>query len=431
MWYRYKRMELFIENINHTGEGVARHAGKVVFVAYAIPGETVRVELTEEKKHYCRGIVKDIITESPYRVEAKCPHYYHCGGCSFQHIEYKEQLLLKQKIMEDILKRMAGVDSLIKPVIGMKEPWYYRNKVVWHLTQEGNSKKIGFYRFRSRQLVEIDHCPLLLPKLNKVSLLIKEMLSEVKVMNNSNNSYDSSVMIRQSNQQDGMMLIFNNCSVGEKLLRKLEGEVPSIYEQQEGKLKLLSGQKWIRQRAGQCLFYLGPHDFFQVNAEQNERLIDTIFHYLHLTGEEKVLDAYCGVGTFSLNVGRYSASVVGIDSNHLAIREAKRNALLNGLENCHFISGYCEEILPAIAIKEQFNRVIVDPPRAGLQEEVTSQLSSILPEILEYVSCNPATLSRDVKQFLANGYQLVEVQPIDMFPQTNNIENVVFILQMN
>ncbi len=272
-------MELFIENINHTGEGVARHAGKVVFVAYAIPGETVRVELTEEKKHYCRGIVKDIITESPYRVEAKCPHYYHCGGCSFQHIEYKEQLLLKQKIMEDILKRMAGVDSLIKPVIGMKEPWYYRNKVVWHLTQEGNSKKIGFYRFRSRQLVEIDHCPLLLPKLNKVSLLIKEMLSEVKVRNNS---YDSSIMVRQSNQQDGMMLIFTNCSVGEKLLRKLEGE---------------------------------------------------------------------------------------------------------------FIS----------------------------------QLSSILPEILGYVSCNPATLARDVKQFLANGYQLVEVQPIDMFPQTNNIENVVLL----
>ena len=417
-------MDLFIENINHTGEGVAHQAGKVVFVAYAIPGETVRVELTEEKKYYCRGIAKDIITESPYRVEAKCPHYYQCGGCSFQHIEYKEQLLLKQKIVEDIFKRMTGVNPLVRPVIGMEEPWYYRNKVVWHLAQEGYSKKIGFYRFRSRQLVEIDHCPLLLPGLNKVSLLIKEMLSEVKVRDNS---YDSSIMIRQSNQQDEMMLIFTNCSGGEKLLRKLEGEVQSIYEQQEGKLKLLSGQKWIRQRAGQCLFYLGPHDFFQVNPEQNERLIDTVFHYLHLTGGEKILDAYCGVGTFSLNVGRYSASVVGIDSNHLAIREAHKNALLNGLENCRFISGYCEKILPAIAIKEQFNRVIVDPPRAGLQGEVISQLSSILPEILGYVSCNPATLARDVKQFMANGYQLVEVQPIDMFPQTNNIENVVLL----
>ncbi len=187
--------------------------------------------------------------------------------------------MLKQKIVEDIFKRMTGVNPLVRPVIGMKEPWHYRNKVVWHLTQEGDSKKIGFYRFRSRQLVEIDYCPLLLPGLNKVSLLIKEMLSEVKVRNNS---YDSSIMIRQSNQQDGMMLIFTNCSVGEKLLRKLDGE---------------------------------------------------------------------------------------------------------------FIS----------------------------------QLSSILPEILGYVSCNPATLARDVKQFLANGYQLVEVQPIDMFPQTNNIENVVLL----
>jgi 23S rRNA (uracil1939-C5)-methyltransferase len=417
-------MEVFIENISHTGEGIARHDGKVVFVAYAIPGEKVRVEIAEEKKHYSRGIVRDIITKSPDRVESKCPHYYRCGGCSFQHIEYKKQLLLKQKIIEDIFQHMAGVNPLIKPVIGMEEPWYYRNKVVWHLAPEGDSKKIGFYRFRSRQLVEIDYCPLLLPGLNKVSLLIKEMRSEVKVRDNS---YDSSVVIRQSNQpeQDGMMLILINCSVGEKLLRKLEEEVQSIYEQQEGKLKLLAGQKWIRQRAGQCIFYLGPPDFFQVNPAQNERLIDTIFHYLQLTGREKVLDAYCGVGTFSLNISRTSASVLGIDSNYLAIREAKRNALLNGLENCHFISGYAEKLLPTLM--EQFNRVIVDPPRAGLQGEVIAQLSSILPEILVYVSCYPATLARDVKQFMTTGYQLVEVQPIDMFPQTNNIENVVLL----
>lgn len=412
-------VRLFVESINHQGEGIARNAGKVVFIPYAIPGETVEAIISEDKRKYSRGILQNIVLRSPHRVEAKCPYYYNCGGCSYQHINYSQQLLLKEKIVKDILKRIGGVSTSVKPVVGMSEPWYYRNKVIWHLIKSENKNRMGFYRFRTNELVDIDQCPLLLPELNEVSLIIKELLFELEVKEKS------SIVIRQSNQPNNIMVEFINCIPREKLVNKLINKVQSIYIQNQGKLRLLMGKKEIVYKLGNYSFTLGPHDFFQINTIQSARLIDIVKEYLKCASFEKILDAFCGVGTFSLNVAYNVSQVIGIDSNHSAIKNARKNAKINGLGNCQFIAGFCEKIVPNLAIK--FHKVIIDPPRAGLNLKFIDSIINIAPESIVYVSCSSATLARDIKQFIAHNYMLVEVQPLDMFAQTGNIENIALL----
>ncbi len=412
-------VKLFVESINHRGEGIARKSGKVIFIPYALPGETVQVIISEDKKDYSRAILKDIILKSPYRQEAKCPYYYHCGGCSFQHVDYQQQLLLKQRIVEDALQRIGGVSTIVKPIIGMSDPWYYRNKVIWHLAPNANGIKMGFYQCRSNKIIDICQCPLLLPGLNELSLIIQGMLHELEIREKS------SIVIRQSNQQDEIMLEFINCVPKRKLVNKLTEKVSSVYIQEQGRLRILFGKKEIYHKAGHCLFALGPHDFFQINTIQSFKLIDIVGQYLTRSECMKILDAYCGVGMFALNLAQYVKQVTGVDSNHTAIKNAKKNAIINGLKNCQFIAGLCEEILSKLAIK--FHKIIVDPPRAGLKKEIIYSILSIAPESVLYVSCNPATFARDIKQFVIANYTLKEVQPLDMFPQTAHIENIALL----
>ncbi len=416
-------MELTIKGISHNGEGVARNAGKVVFIPFAIPGELVKAEIIEEKKKYSRGIIREIVKKSPHRVEPGCPYYYKCGGCSYQHITYDEQLVLKQKIVKETISRIGGIEAKILDTIGMQEPWDYRNKVVWHISNSQDGKRMGFYRYQSKKLIEIDNCPLLLPKVNKISFLIKEILPGIHL------EEDSSIMIRQSNNSRETMIEFINCFAGREVVKRLFRKIDTIYEKKNGKIRLLAGQELIKEKAGKSLFLLGPDDFFQVNPEQSEFMINTVAEYLNLSGHNKVLDAYCGAGMFALNIADNVVSVVGIDSNVRAVKNAKKNATLNDIENCQFISGPCEVILSNL--QNSFDRVIVNPPRTGVKPEVINAIVNISPEIIVYVSCNPATLARDLKQFVNNSYKVANIQPIDMFPQTSHIESIVLLQKMN
>lgn len=411
--------ELLIENLNHNAEGIGRYEGKVVFVPFTIPAETVNVDIIEEKSRYSRGILKEIITKSPYRIKTRCPHYTDCGGCSYQHLNYDRQLVLKQTIVQDIFERIAGINFEIKEPIGMQNPWNYRNKVVWHISKGQNGMQMGFFRLRSNTLVDISQCLLLKPSLIEVSKIIKEMINELKVIEKG------SIVLRESNESGKVMVEFINSLPGERLLQKFNGRVDSVYVQQGGKLKHLYGRKNIILKTGYYRFYLGPHDFFQVNSAQNNRLIELVEQYLNLTGSERILDAYCGVGTFSIDVAPKASQVTGIDSNSEAINNARASSLLNNLKNCQFFSGFCEKIIPTIS--SGFNGVIVDPPRAGLKIEFINNIITISPRSIVYVSCNPATLARDIKQFILNGYRLQTIQPIDMFPQTSSIETIVLL----
>jgi 23S rRNA (uracil1939-C5)-methyltransferase len=410
-------MELKIEGISHNGEGVARNEGKVIFVPYAIPGEIVQVDIVEEKKKYSRSILTKLIKKSPHRIEPKCPYYYKCGGCSYQHINYNQQLLYKKEITQETLNRIGKIEVPVFDMIGMQKPWNYRNKVVWHINDSPAGKKMGFYRYQSKQLIEIDSCPLLLPKLNRISSLIKDILPEIDL------EEDGSIMLRQSNYSDQIILEFIECYASREIIKKLSREVDIIYEKRKGKTKLITELGLIKEKAGKCYFLLGVDDFFQVNAKQSEIIIDIITKYLNLNKKNKVLDAYCGVGMFALNVAEKIMSVFGIDVNSSTIKNARRNAELNGITNCQFITGACENVL--IHLNKDFDRVIIDPPRTGLKPKVIDLIINASPEKILYVSCNPGTLARDLKQFVLNGYEVFAVQPIDMFPQTSHIENVV------
>lgn len=412
-------MELKIEGISHNGEGVARNEGKVIFVPYAIPGEIVQADIVEVKKNYSRSLLKKVIKQSPDRIEPKCPYYYKCGGCSYQHINYNQQLLFKKDITLETINRIGGIETTVLDAIGMQEPWNYRNKVLLHISDSHDGKKMGFYSYHSKQLIEIDSCPLLLPKLNRIISLIKDMLPQIHLEG------DGSIMLRQSNYSNQMMLEFINCFADQEIINKLSQKVDSIYENRNSKTKLLAGQRLIKEKAGKCYFLLGVDDFFQVNAKQTEIMIETVSQFLNIERKNRLLDAYCGAGMFALNVADNVMSVLGIDANFSAIKNARKNAELNGIVNCQFISGFCEDILSDK--KTSFDRIIVDPPRTGLKLKVISSLIESYPHIITYVSCNPATLARDLKQFVLNEYRVLTVQPIDMFPQTSHIENIVLL----
>ncbi|MDD3640783.1 MAG: 23S rRNA (uracil(1939)-C(5))-methyltransferase RlmD [Atribacterota bacterium] len=414
-------MELTIEGISHNGEGVARNEGKVVFVPYAIPGEIVLVDIVEEKKKYSRAVLKNIIKNSPYRVEPKCPYYYQCGGCSYQHVSYEKQLVFKKNITEEAVKRIGGVPVKVLETIGIEEPWNYRNKVVWHINKNSEDIKMGFYRNQSSQLIQIDDCPLLLPKLNNLSALIRKNLTGINLQENS------SIMLRQSYNSNQAILEFINCYSDKKTEKRLTEEIDTIYEKRNGKIKLLSGERLIREKAGKCYFLLGAEDFFQINPRQYDSMINTVINYLNINKQDKVLDAYCGSGMFALNVAGKASSIIGIDSSIPAIKNARRNVELNGITNCKFTIGYCENVLPNL--KEAFDRVIIDPPRTGLKTKVIDSIINASPETIIYVSCNPGTLARDLKRFVLNGYKVFAVQPVDMFPQTSHIENIVALQQ--
>jgi 23S rRNA (uracil1939-C5)-methyltransferase len=416
-------MELVIEGISHNGEGVARNEGKVIFVPYAIPGEIVLADIIEEKKKYSRALLRKIIKNSPYRTEPKCPYYYQCGGCSYQHVSYEQQLVFKKNITEETVKRIGGITVKVLDTIGMQEPWNYRNKVNWHIYESNEGIKMGFYRNQSRQLIQINNCPLLLPKLNKLSVLIKENLPDINLQE------DSSIMLRQSYDSNQVILEFINCYSDKKTEKKLTEEIDTIYEKRNGKIKLLAGEGLIKEKAGNCYFLLGAEDFFQINPRQYNSMIDTVLNYLNINKQDKVLDGYCGAGMFALNVAEKVLSVFGIDSSISAIRNARKNAELNSITNCQFAAGFCESVLSGI--KEHFDRVIIDPPRTGLKPEVISSIVDTSPERIVYVSCNPATLARDFKQFTLNQYQVLAIQPIDMFPQTSHIECVVLISKVD
>ncbi|MBN2395179.1 MAG: 23S rRNA (uracil(1939)-C(5))-methyltransferase RlmD [Candidatus Atribacteria bacterium] len=412
-------MVFFIESMSHSGEGVARYGGKVIFISYAIQGEVVEADIKEEKKNYSRGILRKVIDQSDYRIEPKCPYYFECGGCSYQHITYQQQLMIKQKIVEQILKRIGGIKTVTNKVKGVQDPWHYRNKVLWHINEDFNGKKMGFYHYHTKKLIEVKDCPILQPHLNIISSLIRERLSGISIRENS------SVMIRQSSKNKEVVIEFINCNPDQEVLNRLAQEANSIYSNHNGKTRLLSGQDLIREETGGYIFHLGPDDFYQINSEQIELLIYTVSQYLDLSECKKIVDAYCGVGIFSINIARKVSQVIGIDSNKKAIDHAKTNALVNKITNCQFMVGLCEKILPALS--EPFDCMIMDPPRAGLKKGMIHAISHVLPKEVIYVSCDPGTLARDLKQFTENNYQVVFIQPIDMFPQTSHIENVVLL----
>lgn len=401
-------IRLQLTGMAHGGEALGRHEGKVIFVPYALPGEEVVVEIVQDKGRYARARLLEVVQPSPDRVEPRCPHFGVCGGCQWQHVAYEAQLRFKEEVLRDQLERIGGISKPpVKPSLEAHDPWFYRNNVQFHLDEEGH---LGFLIFRGWEVFPIEVCYIIHPFIDEVFRALDLAFPQLKRLS-----------IRVGTRTGQKLLILE---MEEDLIPALEVDEPlsCVEFLSDGTLLTLVGDSHILEEVGRRRFRISAASFFQVNTEQLERLIEVVRGYLAPQGHETLLDAYCGVGTFGLSLAGEVGQVIGIEESDSALADARSNA--QGEENVEFIGGQVEDILPELA---KVDLAILDPPRQGCAREAIIRLVRLAPAKIVYISCDPATLARDTKRLREGGYHLVEVQPVDIFPQTYHIEAVALL----
>jgi 23S rRNA (uracil1939-C5)-methyltransferase len=415
-------MNIEIKTIGIYGEGVGRHEGLTLFVDGALPGERVVAEITERKKNFARAKLVQIDKRSPHRVEPPCPLFGQCGGCQLMHLDYAEQLEVKRGRVRDALKRIGKIDVEVAPCIASPEPLGYRNKIQLPYSQG----RLGLYAHRSHELVEVERCALHSPLGETVIAAIRELLTE------SLRYLVIKTAVRT--RQVLVVLVTWDREPLENLARAImqrssaiQGVVQTTPPEEGNRVlgesfTLLAGRSWIEEELAGLRFKISAPSFFQVNPAQAEVLYQKVMQCAALTGKERVLDAYCGVGTLSLLAAKNALEVVGIESVASAITDAEENARRNQIQNAHFICGRAEE---EISKTPPFDVAILNPPRKGCDRAMLEALAERKPSRIVYVSCDPATLARDLHFLVEKGYRVGRVQPLDMFPQTTHVECVV------
>lgn len=400
-----RQFKLGLTAMAHGGDALGRHQGKVVFVPYAIPGEQALVEVIEDKGSYARAQLVEVISPSPHRVRPPCPHFGECGGCHWQHIAYQAQLDYKRRIVHDQLGHIGHLpDVPVKPTIPTS-PWHYRNHVQFSIAEDC---QLGFRAAKDHRVVPIEECHLLHPLLDELFAALELDLPGLRRLS-----------LRAGINTDDRMVILE--TEGDQP-PELEVDLPvsCVLLLSDGTPVNLIGSNHIAEVVAGRKFRISAGSFFQVNTAGTEKLGEIVTGYLDLQGDEVLLDAYCGVGTFGLSLADKVAQVIGVESNPSAVADADFNA--GELENITLIEGQVEDVLPHL--EERIDAAILDPPRQGCEPEVLEALGRLAPQKVVYVSCDPAVFARDARRLTKEGYQLVEVQPLDMFPQTYHIECV-------
>jgi len=401
----------------HGGTALGRHEGKVVFVPYAIPGEEVLVEIVEDKGRYARGRLVEVLSPATQRVPPPCPHFgghataaaVGCGGCHWQHIAYEAQLEFKQRIVQDQLERIGRFESvLVKPAMESPEPWRYRNHVQFALDEHG---RLGFMGAESQWVVAIGECYIMHPLLDEVFGALDLEFPELERLS-----------LRCGVNTGQRMVIFETHE-DEPFELEVDLPVSCVFLLSDGRTATLVGQEYIGEVLAGQEYRISASSFFQVNTSQAEKLVRLVRDYLAPTGSEVLLDAYCGVGVFGLSLVNEVGQLIGVEESPSAVADARFNA--GPADNAEFIEGRVEEILPSL--RTPIELAVLDPPRQGCASEALTALAGLAPAKIVYVSCDPATLARDARQLAQVGYQLVEVQPVDMFPQTYHIESVALL----
>lgn len=413
-------MRCLVDGITHRYEGVARINGKAIFIPFAIPGEEIRVEIINVQRRFSRGRIKEILTPSPDRAVPACQYYYQCGGCSCQHIAYKRHLELKKQVVIDALKRIGKQNTAVYDVVGMDNPWYYRNKVTWHIGEAQGGKRLGYYQFGNRNHLPISDCLIIAPEIKKFSQFLDCYLD----MTDFNSGQQ--VVIRQDSNEKLYLIVEG--PVDKKALTGLVKGYPglsSLFIYQDNQLDHVFGSDKLDFCIGAKNYRVSPLSFFQVNNQQTKKLYDAIQGIAGSGGGRRILDAYCGTGSIAIYASNEDEAVLGVDLYAPGIDDARINAVLNHMRNCEFMPGLCEKILPDL--KQDFDLAILDPPRAGCHPElIRSIIEKDIPQII-YVSCDPATLARDIRILSEAGYKIESVQPIDMFPWTAHVECVTLM----
>ena len=454
--------EISISDISDEGSGIGRTDGFTWFVKDTVIGDRVIAAATKIKKNYGFARLVRIVEASRDRAAAACPMAKSCGGCQIQQLDYNAQLKFKENKVLNDLKRIGGFDDIddrFEAIVGMDKPFRYRNKAVYPIRRAKDGRIVtGFFAGRTHSIIECDDCLLGFDDNKDILKLIIDFMNghDIEPYNEAEHSgVVRHVLIRKGYFTAQLMvcIIINAASLkaSDELCRLLKTRFPelasfSICVNRE-KTNVIMGNKLINifgpgyiedlihepDGKNAVRFRISPFSFFQVNSLQTERLYGTALEFAGLTGNERVWDLYCGVGTISLFLARHAKQVYGVEIIPAAIDNARENASANGIDNAEFFVGKAEEVLPDWYSKEygksgeSIDVIVVDPPRKGCDEKCLSTMAVIAPKRIVYVSCDPATLSRDLKYLCANGYSIERVRPVDMFPQTVHVETVVLM----
>ena len=433
------------------GEGIGKADGFTVFVKDAVIGDIVTAKIMKAKKNYGYGRLMEILKPSPYRVEPVCPSARQCGGCQLQAVSYEEQKVFKEKKLRGHLERIGGFRDLpMEPMIGMDEPYHYRNKAQFPVGRNKEGRIItGFYAGRTHAIIENRDCALGIPQNKEILDIVIAHMEKYGIA-----PYDEMtgkglvrhIFVRYGFFTGELMvcLIINGQDLPhqKELIEKLR-EIPgmasislNINKKRSNvilgdKVKTIWGQEYITDKIGDISYEISPLSFFQVNPKQTWKLYSKALEYADLHGEETVWDLYCGIGTISLFLAQQAKFVRGVEIVPAAIDDAKRNAQINNIENVEFFVGKAEEVLPREYEKNGVyaDVIVVDPPRKGCDEMLLKTILKMQPKRVVYVSCDSATLARDLRFLCDNGYELKKVCGVDQFPQTVHVETVVLLSQ--
>ena len=439
--------ELQIDRLGTSGEGVGRYENFTVFVPNALPGETVSVIIEEVKNSYARGRIKQILHESVDRVAPRCELYEECGGCQLQHLSYEAQLHAKRAQVVDALTHIGKLPQIpVMETLRAEEPWNYRNKMQFPIGRNSGQIVIGCFAQGSHRIINTENCHIQRAENNDLANAAREIAEQLHIPVYNEDTHKGvlrHIVGRVGRSNDLMAVIVTATKQlprAKDFVRMMRERLPSLVSVHQNiqtyrnnvimgrDTQLLWGRPTIIDSLGRLNFHISPRSFFQVNTRQAERLYEQALAYANLHGTETVIDAYCGTGTITLFLAQKARKVYGIEIVQPAILDARKNARDNHVKNAEFIVGDATAVMPALykqGIRPDV--VVVDPPRAGCTETVLRTFANMKPQRIVYVSCNPATLARDLAILKELGYLAQEVQPVDLFPQTSHVENVCLL----
>jgi len=445
-----------IDDLAMGGEGVGRSGGQVIFVPDSVPGDELKVKLTELKKNFARGKIIDIVKPSPDRVAPKCPLSKDCGGCQWQNISYPAQLMYKTKIVRETLERLGKLKVNVNDIIGMDEPWGFRNKIQYPI---GDAKRemrdartvMGYYKQGTHEIVDIDNCMIEHPKLARAAKIVKDVLNKYDYSARSKGLFKhlrarigfgtgeviltfvtsekaipgakefiKEIVSRCKKDNINVVGICQN--LNPRNTNVVLGEINWTIWGRDHIYDRISGDQGIGGSGTEGLkFKISNTSFYQTNPIQMQVLYDKALELAQLSGDETVIDAYSGIGTVALWFAKSARYVYGIEEVKQAVYDAAENADLNKIENCRFNLGKVEKLLPEL---KEGDVLILDPPRGGCEEKVLKTIVKSKFRKIIYISCNPSTLARDMAYLSINGFKVDVVQPVDMFPHSFHIETV-------
>lgn len=399
-------IDLQLEKLTYGGDVMGRlEDGRAVFVPFGLPGERVRVRLTEEKRNFARGEIVEVLDASPQRINPRCKHFGVCGGCHYQHLPYQEQLDAKTEILRDQLRRIGKIENPpVQAMVPSPKAWNYRNHVQFHLTEEG---KLGYVRAQVPAVFAIEECHLPEAFLNGIWPQLEfEPATDIE-----------RVSLRAGRDDDSMLVLESNSPEFPAL--EIEAGI-SVTHLFEDNTVVVAGNDHILISVLGRDFRVSAASFFQVNTAMAEKMVNRLIANLPITQSSVVLDVYCGAGLFSAFLAPRCERLIGIESSASACDDFTFN--LDEFDNVELYEGLAEDVIPYLEMKPDM--VLVDPPRAGLEKQVVDGILKMNPQWIAYVSCDPSTLGRDAARLIRGGYRLQDVMPFDLFPQTFHIESI-------